>query len=143
MPNSKKIAQLGGFVFLALALIGCGSAKRIESTEIPKKPMSNEEFPMRKAELKPLDHYFVQNHDCLWGIAGKPGIYGDSLEWPLLFKANRDEIKDPDLIYPRQDIKVEKGASVGEKNYARKMAMATPKYAPHTKPRATLPVDYF
>lgn len=122
---------------------GCGSAKRIESSSIPGKPMSNEEVPTQKAGPVASGHYIVQKHDCLWEIAGQPGIYGDSFQWPMLFKSNRDVIKDPDLIYPRQDLSVSKGYSPEEKNHAKQMAMATPKYVPHIKPRETLPVDYF
>ena len=121
---------------------GCGS-KRIISTEVPVKTMSNEEAPTAKAVLKAAGHYLVESHDCLWTIAAKPRVYGDSFQWPELFKANRDQIKDPDLIYPKQILKVEKDLSVQEVNHARQMAMSTPKYVPHSKPRESLPVDYF
>ena len=26
--------------------------------------------------------------------------------WPIIYKANRDQIKDPDLIYPKQVFKI-------------------------------------
>ncbi len=32
--------------------------------------------------------------------------YGDANKWPALFEANREVIKDPDLIYPGQQIRV-------------------------------------
>ena len=136
----KKMAVLtaGGLAVLLLAC-GCGQ-KRIESTEVPKQPGAGETAAAEKAAS---GHYSVERHDCLWTIAGQPGIYGDSFQWPQLFKANRDQIKDPDLIYPRQDLRVEKGMSTEEVNHARQMAMATPKYVPHSKPRETLPLDYF
>ena len=111
--------------------------------EMPGKPMSNEAASVQKAGLVPSGHYIVQKHDCLWEIAGQPKVYGDSFQWPMLFKSNRDVIKDPDLIYPRQYLQVAKGYSMEEKNYSRQMAMATPKYVPHSKPRETLPLDYF
>ncbi|RKY99973.1 MAG: hypothetical protein DRQ10_05145 [Candidatus Hydrothermota bacterium] len=40
--------------------------------------------------------------DCLWKIAGFYWIYNDPLQWPRIYKANKDKIKDPDLIYPGQ-----------------------------------------
>lgn len=46
--------------------------------------------------------YTVKKGDCLWYIAGYPEIYGNPLRWPLIYKANKDQIKDPDLIYPGQ-----------------------------------------
>ena len=44
----------------------------------------------------------VSKGECLWYIAGYDEIYGNPLKWPLIYKANKDQIKDPDLIYPGQ-----------------------------------------
>jgi hypothetical protein len=144
MWNQRNVVLLSGSLFLAGLVSGCGNTRRIESSEVPNnKPMSNEEAPVQKANLAGSGYYIVENRDCLWTIAAQPRVYGDSFEWPELFKANRDQIKDPDLIYPRQDLRVEKGLSLEEMNNAKRMAMATPKYVPHSKPRETLPVDYF
>jgi len=41
--------------------------------------------------------------DCLWNIAGHPDVYGDPLQWPVLFNANRHRMpnpNNPDLILP-------------------------------------------
>jgi nucleoid-associated protein YgaU len=46
--------------------------------------------------------YTVVRGDSLWRISGRPVIYSNPFMWPLIYKANRDKIKDPDLIYPRQ-----------------------------------------
>ena len=48
--------------------------------------------------------YIVKTGDSLWTIAGDTTVQGDSFRWPLLFKANRDQIIDPDLIEPAQDL---------------------------------------
>ena len=123
------------------ALVGCSSTKRIESTEVPKQAPSNEK--VAKATNITENHYTVARHDTLWGIAGKSDVYSDNFEWPLIFKANRDSIKDPDLIYPQQDFVIQKGLSEEDVAHAKDLAMKTPKYVPHSKPRATLPLDYF
>lgn len=48
--------------------------------------------------------YVVQwrkkNTDCLWRISAK--VYNDARLWPAIYLANRDQIKDPDLIFPGQ-----------------------------------------
>jgi len=44
--------------------------------------------------------------DCLWRIAGK--YYKDPHKWKLIYNANKDKIKNPDLIYPGWIIKVPK-----------------------------------
>jgi nucleoid-associated protein YgaU len=43
-----------------------------------------------------------ERRDCLWRIAGYSEIYGDPFRWPEIYSANKQEIKDPDLIYPGQ-----------------------------------------
>lgn len=87
--------------------------------------------------------YAVRPGDTLWGISEKSEVYGDPFEWPLLFKANRGQIQDPDLIYPKQDLRIQKDATPKEKQDARDQASKTPAYVPHAKPRETLPVNYF
>ncbi|MFQ6618226.1 MAG: LysM peptidoglycan-binding domain-containing protein [Fidelibacterota bacterium] len=57
--------------------------------------------------------YVVVRGDYLWKIAGKEKIYNDPYQWMKIYTANRDQIKDPDLIYPDQifDIPREPGAN--------------------------------
>ncbi len=142
--NRRGIAAffltMGAVGFL---IYGCNSKKRIENTEVPKQPATTEKVAAEKPAPVPSLSYRVVRHDTLWGIAGKRDIYGDNFQWPSIFKANRDSIKDPDLIYPKQDFMIQKGLSDEETAHARGLAMKTPKYVPHIKPRETLPLDYF
>lgn len=62
--------------------------------------------------------YEVEGGDHLWGISGKDQVYGDSYQWPLIYKANRSEIKDADLIYPGQVLDIDQNASDAEINAA-------------------------
>jgi nucleoid-associated protein YgaU len=55
--------------------------------------------------------YEVMAGDSLWGIAGQGNVYGDPYQWPLIFKANSDQIKDADLIYPGQQLEIERNPS--------------------------------
>ncbi|QQS37051.1 MAG: LysM peptidoglycan-binding domain-containing protein [Ignavibacteriales bacterium] len=52
--------------------------------------------------------YTVVKGDHLWGIARKKEHYGNGFAWPVIYKANRDQIKNPDLIYPKQTFKIPK-----------------------------------
>ena len=52
--------------------------------------------------------YSVVKGDSLWRIAGKSSVYGNPYQWPLIYKANADKIKHADLIYPKQDLDVNK-----------------------------------
>jgi len=44
--------------------------------------------------------YNKKKRDCLWRIAHK--VYKNARLWPLIYMANKDQIKDPDLIFPGQ-----------------------------------------
>ena len=59
----------------------------------------------------PISRYIVQSGDHLWGISGQAQVYGDSYQWPLLYKRNRDNIYDPDLIYPGQVLHIDREAN--------------------------------
>jgi nucleoid-associated protein YgaU len=60
------------------------------------------------------DSYTVVRGDNLWNISGKSDIYGDPYQWPLIYKANRSQIKDPDLILPGQNFAIDRSASSSE-----------------------------
>jgi len=44
----------------------------------------------------------VYSGEYLWKISQYPEVYGTGYKWPIIYRANRDQIKDPDLIYPNQ-----------------------------------------
>jgi nucleoid-associated protein YgaU len=48
--------------------------------------------------------YIVVKGDSLSKIAKRE--YGDANKWRTIYEANKDLIKDPDLIYPGQELKV-------------------------------------
>lgn len=48
--------------------------------------------------------YTVKPGDSLSRIA--KAEYGDANQWRLIFEANRDQIKNPDLIHPGQVLKI-------------------------------------
>ncbi len=49
-----------------------------------------------------LDNYTVIPGDYLTLIASYLSIYSNAKRWPEIYEANKDKIKDPDLIYPNQ-----------------------------------------
>ena len=129
----KKTFSLISALFLGAALmVGCGAKKEVVSQEPEAKPVKDQTL-----------HYTVKKNDTLWDIAGRSSVYGDSFQWPLLFKANRDKIQDPDLIYVKQDFEYHKNVDSADKKEARGLASKTPKYKKHSKPVSKLPIDYF
>src|SRR5438034_1277125 len=110
----KQKSFISGLVLsISVLVIGCNNAKRIENNIVPQQVPAAPGVPM-VVHPQPNAHYTVVKHDTLWGIAGKSTIYGDSFQWPMIFKANRDKIQDPDLIYPKQDLEIKKEPSSDE-----------------------------
>jgi len=62
--------------------------------------------------------YTVSKGDSLWKISGDSSVYADPYQWPLIYKANRDQIKDADLIYPGQSLDIDRSASSADINAA-------------------------
>lgn len=71
---------------------------RIESPFFPAGPISG--LP-RDAVV------FVQPGNSLWRIARR--TYGGGVQYTLIYEANQDQIRDPDLIYPGQVFVLPKG----------------------------------
>jgi len=57
-------------------------------------------------KVEEVDFYTVQRGDSLSLIAKR--LYGNAMKYPEIFEANREVIKDPDLIYPGQTLRIPK-----------------------------------
>jgi len=80
-----------------------------ETKRFEQNQGSVEAAPMMMAKEEPVamqatveNNYEVVSGDNLWNISGKPAIYGNPYRWPLIYKANSDQIKDADLIFAGQ-----------------------------------------
>lgn len=73
------------------------------------------------------DLYTVVVGDYLWKISGKKDIYNDPMQWMRIYSYNKDQIKDPDLIYPNQIFKIQRECGpdeylVAKGDYLKKIA---------------------
>lgn len=66
-----------------------------------------------RSAAKP-SRYTVKRGDSLWGISASTPIYANPFMWPLIYKANRDQIRDPDMIHPQQVFSVPRNYSQEE-----------------------------
>jgi LysM repeat protein len=69
--------------------------------------------------------YTVKKGDNLPNIAARHDIYNDSFMWPLIYKANRDQIKDPKVLYGGQELKIPRDVSLDDIIQARREAGAS------------------
>ena len=75
---------------------------------------SSDSSDSRGAMEGKVSSYSVTRGDNLWSISGKDEVYADPYQWPLIYKTNRDKIKDADLIYPGQVLDIDQNASASE-----------------------------
>ncbi len=80
-----------------------GSEKITGSSELADSNMIKDQ--PQTTSSKPLI-YKVKPGDCLWDIAGKKEIYNNPWNWILIYEANKEQIKNPDLIHPGQALKI-------------------------------------
>src|SRR5690242_11412529 len=56
------------------------------------------------------EHYVVKPGDTLFAIAGR--LRGDSRRWPEIWRLNRKQIANPDLIFPGQSLAIPMGVGL-------------------------------
>ena len=106
-----------------------------EPTPKVVQPTHMEIYETSYASL-PTEHKVVKG-ECLWWIAEYKQIYNDPFMWPLIYKANRGQIKNPDLIYPNQVFIIPRDFTLDELTNSRRKAGAPRPYLPPKK--ANLP----
>ena len=79
-------------------------ALRVDQISSAGQVVARAESPFRRAEPFDADrefpHVTVQPGNSLWRIA--QSSYGQGVRYAIIYNANRDQIRDPDLIYPGQ-----------------------------------------
>lgn len=100
--------------------------KRIEDLSLDVAQKREEIKSQGKADVLEVypTIYVVKRNETLPSIAARHEIYNDSFMWPLIYKANRDQIKDPKAVYVGQDLKIPRDISMEEIIAARREAGA-------------------
>jgi len=60
--------------------------------------------PEEQAPEEKVEFYVIERGDTLSKLAKK--YYGNALDYPRIFEANREVTEDPDKIYPGQKIRI-------------------------------------
>ncbi|MGU9956504.1 MAG: LysM peptidoglycan-binding domain-containing protein [Arenicellales bacterium WSBS_2016_MAG_OTU3] len=96
---------------------GCISLRAGEKTEVMAEESATEGEMVKmeeKAEMTMHDAYTVARDDSLWRISKQPEIYNTAYNWPIIFKENKGQIKDADLIHPGQVLAIPRDSSGNE-----------------------------
>jgi hypothetical protein len=81
---------------------------RVDALATGGRVIARIELPFQRETLTsqavPADRFVVQPGHSLWRIARR--VYGSGVRYTVIYQANRDQIRDPDLIYPGQVFKL-------------------------------------
>ena len=86
---------------LEKAVLMAGNVKGVESINVDGLTA-----PPQTAEV---EFYVIEKGDSLSAVAKR--FYGDANAYPRIFEANREVIKDANLIYPGQKIRIPKATA--------------------------------
>ena len=88
--------------------------KRFLNANAESSALADSSSSSARAVAGRVSSYSVVRGDNLWNISGKDEVYADPYQWPLIYKTNRDRIKDADLIHPGQVLDIDQNASASE-----------------------------
>ena len=99
--------------------------QRIKSGESSGKSAVSPSGPVSKEPRQELpESYNVRRGETLPQIAARLEIYNDSSLWPIIYRANRDQISDPKRLWPGQVLVIPRHFSrddaVGARRYSGK-----------------------
>jgi len=93
----------------------------VEGKAAAMKAEAEQKAKMRAQMMKAqTEDYTVVKGDNLWNIS--KAKFMNPFMWPLIYWANKDQIKDPDLIFPKQIFKIRKYFEDDEKAKADHLA---------------------
>ncbi len=80
--------------------------ERIQAEEAAKVVMLQKKAASRDLPQHLPSSYTVRRGETLPQIAGRSEIYNDSTIWPIIYRANRDQIRDPKRLWPGQILSI-------------------------------------
>jgi len=99
--EGETLSKISGYHFIYNDPAKWGIIYRANRDQIKDPNIINPDLILKIPRGKP-NTWKVYKGEFLWRIASYPEVYGNGAKWPLIFRANQDQIKDPDLIYPNQ-----------------------------------------
>ncbi|ABQ26382.1 Peptidoglycan-binding LysM [Geotalea uraniireducens Rf4] len=109
-----------------IALEKYEAAKAAQEAEARRIAEKNAEKARQPKERQLPAYHTVKRGESLPFIASQPEVYNDRNLWPLLYRANRDQISDPKHIWPGQVLRIPRNLSREDIVEARRYAQEKP-----------------
>lgn len=99
--------------------------QQAEVAAVTESKKKSEKVGQSREKPLPLYHT-VKRGETLPQIAAQPEVYNDQSLWPLLYRANRDQIRDPGHIWPGQVLRISRIYNREEAMEARRYGQEKP-----------------
>lgn len=76
--------------------------EKFQTSESKREPSASSSSGAKDQKQQLPSAYTVRRGETLPQIAGRSEIYNDSSLWPIIYRANRDQISDPKRLWPGQ-----------------------------------------
>jgi LysM repeat protein len=135
----KRLLSCSIVLLTAFSVAGCATTSKTQTADSSAvKPI----VKTTRVQKSAPGTITIEKGQTLWSIARSGNGFGKACNWPLLYKANKTDVQDPDLIYPGQVLNVPKNVTAVESDNACKAAGIYGPYEPHTKPRTKINLDF-
>lgn len=94
--------------------------KRLEAERAESRRKA--ERVRQEKEIQLVPSHTVKRGETFPQIAAQPEVYGDASLWPLIYKANRDQISNPRVLWPGQVLRIPRNSDKNDINEARRFA---------------------
>jgi nucleoid-associated protein YgaU len=95
-------------------------AKRLEAERAEARRRADRSRPDK--EPLPVSRHTVKRGETFPQIAAQPEVYGDASLWPLIYKANRDQISNPAVLWPGQVLRIPRNSDKNDIIEARRFS---------------------
>lgn len=128
-------------VELAFVQARASQAQETETKKSEEKVSDTPTTETREGWKKYKVRLIPHRRDCLWRIAEYKFIYGNPYLWPKIYRANKSQIKNPDLIYPGQVFDIPPKDWKGEESPKQEKATQTKPKTGKTEKKETPKVE--
>jgi hypothetical protein len=122
--KQRRIAELAAQADKERIMRAAAEAEmRLRTAPVTKPPPIAPAPPKKSKEPPPPPmptRYTVRRGETLPQISARTEIYNDSSLWPLIYRANRDQIRDPKRLWPGQIFTIPRNISRDEADEARR-----------------------
>lgn len=119
--KQQRLAELAAKAQEEQLMLAAAEAEiRLRAQQLARSAEVTDTLRKKAKEPPPPTTYTVRRGETLPQISGRTEIYNDSTLWPLIYRANRDQISDPKRLWPGQVFVIPRNFSLAEAEEARR-----------------------